>query len=460
MATQQHFKDLTGAMAQRYTTDNGVRRQNPAYVPAAASASSAPVAAAVPFANQATALAVVPVPTAPALEEEIVVVPTEGYGAAVARYEAEVEPEIYVGGYQGDGSSIDALNAVLAKYEVPAGMLSKILDVSRFETIEIIVDDSGSMGRATDARDPVTGASMSRWAEARHRISQMVELLAHVKCPPVRILFLNRATVIVLRRGAGELPAAYIERAEGMIGEAFGPRPSGTTPALDAIRESLGRHARRATLRYFLGDGVPNGGKPAVDAIQEMISTRADPERNPFTFLSCTDQDDQVEWMKDCEERAPYCAELDDYDDESREVLGDQGDAFPYSYGMHLVCQIAAAYCPDDLDALDESVPLTRAVLEGLLGYATSREEYDYYFDRFVAAQSRKRGRRPFEVRFAERLPRMRGKFEAAAVSADIEEVRRYREEMRRAGSLPSGGYGATSRGVAPSDQDDCCVVL
>lgn len=137
-----------------------------------------------------------------------------------------------------------------------------------------------------------------------------------------------------------------------------------------------------------------------------------------------------------------------------------QGDAFPYSYGMHLVCQIAAAYCPDDLDALDESVPLTRAVLEGLLGYATSREEYDYYFDRFVAAQSRKRGRRPFEVRFAERLPRMRGKFEAAAVSADIEEVRRYREEMRRAGSLPSGGYGATSRGVAPSDQDDCCVVL
>jgi len=89
MATQRHFKDLAGAMAQRYTTDGGVRRQNPAYVPAAGAAP----AVAVPFANQATALAVVPVPTAPGLEEEedIVVVPTEGYGAAVARYEAEVE---------------------------------------------------------------------------------------------------------------------------------------------------------------------------------------------------------------------------------------------------------------------------------------------------------------------------------------------------------------------------------
>ena len=94
-ATQQHFKDLAGAMAQRYTTDNGVRRRNPAYVPAAAPSAGggggAPIA--VPFTNQATALAVVPVPTAPALEEEeeIVVGPTEGYGAAVARYEVEVE---------------------------------------------------------------------------------------------------------------------------------------------------------------------------------------------------------------------------------------------------------------------------------------------------------------------------------------------------------------------------------
>ena len=125
-------------------------------------------------------------------------------------------------------------------------------------------------------------------------------------------------------RGAGETPGSYIERAEGTIRKEFGPPPSGTTPALDAIRASLGRHAGRATLRYFLGDGAPDGGRRSVDAIQEMIASRPEPERNPFTFLSCTDQDDQVEWMKDCEERAPYCAELDDYGDESREVLGDQ----------------------------------------------------------------------------------------------------------------------------------------
>lgn len=203
-------------------------------------------------------------------------------------------------------------------------MLSKLLDVSRFHSIEIIVDDSGSMGMMTDARDPVTRATMSRWTEARHRISQMVELLAHVACPPVRIRFLNRGNVVALTREAGELPAAFIERAEGAIRRAFAPPPSGTTPALEAIRESLGRHAGEATLRYFLGDGVPNGGRRAIDAIQEMVAKRAYPERNPFTFLSCTDQDDQVEWMKDCEERAPYCAELDDYGDESREVLGDQ----------------------------------------------------------------------------------------------------------------------------------------
>lgn len=74
-----------------------------------------------------------------------------------------------------------------------------------------------------------------------------------------------------------------------------------------------------------------------------------------MTFISCTNEDDQVEWMKDAEEVAPYCSESDDFHDEAAEVLRDQGPALPFSQGFHLVAQLVAAMNPDDLDAMDES---------------------------------------------------------------------------------------------------------
>ena len=115
-------------MTQKYTTTNGIRKYNPT-----------------PFVNQSTALPVISVPTAPSSldDEEIIVIPTQTYEAAVVAYH-EAEEEIYLGGYHGEGDSLDGLNRILAKYEVLAGMLAKLLDVQQFELIEIIVDDSGS----------------------------------------------------------------------------------------------------------------------------------------------------------------------------------------------------------------------------------------------------------------------------------------------------------------------------
>ncbi len=139
-------------MTQKYTTENNIRKYNPAYVPPQNATKAAP------FVNQATALPVIPAPSAPSLEEEeIVVIPTTTYEAAVVAYH-EAEPEIYLGGYAGEGDSLDELNNIMAKYEVPAGLLAKLLMVSEFQLMEIIVDDSGSMNAATDALDPVTGS--------------------------------------------------------------------------------------------------------------------------------------------------------------------------------------------------------------------------------------------------------------------------------------------------------------
>ena len=75
------------------------------------------------------------------------------------------------------------------------------------------------------------------------------------------------------------------------------------------------------------------------------------------------------------------------YQDEAEEVLKDQGAALPYSYGFYLVSCLVAAMNPDDLDAMDESVPFTKATLDNLLGIQNSEENYKHYFDNFIKAQ-------------------------------------------------------------------------
>ena len=165
--------------------------------------------------------------------------------------------------------------------------------------------------------------------------------------------------------------------------------------------------------------------------------------------------------------KAPYCAEFDDYQDESREVLQDQGKAFPYSFGLHLVAQIVAAFNPHDLDAMDESLPFTKKVLDNLLGYQSSPEEYRYYFDCFIEAQKKLPLKR-FQHDFVRQLPSLYSQFLTVSVATDIPAAARYKQQVKQASSKPgyiaSGGAGAVrSKGATstPSpSQDDCCIIL
>jgi hypothetical protein len=433
-------------MTKKFITENGVRKLNPAYVRPKS---------AVPFVNAATAL---PVVSTPSEEEEIVV--TAAYTDAVALYHQVVEPEIFVSNNNDElvHDGLGELNQVLAKYEVPAGLLGKLLLLRNYAVAEIIVDDSGSMGARTDALGP-QGESLSRWWEAKYRISQMMELMAYVVSPVVYVRFLNRPDVLEFQRHDGEMPTAYIARIESLLVEAFQRGPNGGTPALPVIQESLARYPNQAVLRYFLGDGVPNGGDMACRQIEQLLMHRSSPMHNPFTFMSCTNDDAATEWMKECEEKAPYCAEFDDYLDESREILKDQGQAFPYSFGLHLVGQLVAAFCPDDLDAMDESVPFTRQTLESLLGYQSSPQEYKYYFDSFVAAQRKLPPTQTYgSSQFINKLPSLYEQFEATPLAKDIPVVAEYKRALKV--HSHQRAVQQQQRGMVSQQQEECCVLL
>lgn len=284
---------------------------------------------------------------------------------------------------------VDELGKILSKYEVPMGLMNKLIMLSEFESLEFIVDDSGSMQMRSDTVDPTTGRPNTRWQEAQQRLKEMLEILAYVPFQQIGIEFLNRSDRISLSHG-GQRPEDFLRGAYQQVDAQFVTMPMGTTPALEKLTESFMRGQGVSIARYFFCDGVPNGGQLAIQEITKLIRHRVEPAANPLTFLSCTNEDAAVEWMKDCEEVAPYCSESDDYGDESREVLGDQGEALPYTRGFWLVCQLVAAMNPEDLDAMDESVPLTKATLDNLLGIQHNEATYRHYFDSFVANQLKK----------------------------------------------------------------------
>ena len=283
----------------------------------------------------------------------------------------------------------DDLGAIMSKYEVPFGLLNKLMLLSEFQSLEFIIDDSGSMQSVSDTIDKATGKHNTRWIEAKHRLKEMLEILAYVPFNQINIGFLNRKDRIILTR-QGRDPKTFLRDAYQKVESAFSHGPRGTTPALERLQDSLIRGQGSSVARYFFGDGQPNGGEEAKREIVRILKHRENPAGNPMTFVSCTNEDAEVEWMKDAEEVVPYCSESDDFADESAEVMRDQGAALPYTRGFHLVCQLVAAMNPDDLDAMDESVPFTKATLDNLLGIQTNVESYRQYFNEFTKAQRRR----------------------------------------------------------------------
>jgi len=229
----------------------------------------------------------------------------------------------------------------------------------------------------------------------------MFELLSLVPCcPPIKMYFLNRRKVLDLSHQAGQSAEGYLSFVRSRLDEAFQDVPKGydeemgyrhphSTPAKERIEESFARNLNKSTVRYFFGDGDPDGGRAGIKAIMEMLIHRPNPRLHPFTFLSCTNIDSDTEWMKLCAEAARYCTELDDYNKEATEILNNQGKAFPYTYGMHLLRHLVAAI--DDNDGIDECVPLTKSTLDNLM--ATSPSPWNTNTTSTVSCKLRKLGK-------------------------------------------------------------------
>ena len=284
----------------------------------------------------------------------------------------------------------DQLTDYFIVYEVPLGLINKLVELRHYR-LNFLIDDSGSMQLSSDAPTseatvymPCHGESrnMTRLEEEENRLHIFMDILAYIPTKGIQLYFMNTQRDISIDQH-GKSPEAFKEEAHGIIREVFSNLSLGATPTYRLLTKSFAdakKHSETPTAHYLLTDGCPSDR--SEKEVGKLISRRENPERNPVTLLSCTNVDEECEWMKEIEEVAPFTSECDDFSDERNEVMKDQGVAFPYTKGYWLVSNLVAAMNPHDLDALDESVPLTKFTLDEVLGRTHSAAEYDYYFNR------------------------------------------------------------------------------
>lgn len=295
------------------------------------------------------------------------------------------------------GSLLDDVTKVFGRYEIPLGLLNKLLALTDCE-LYFILDDSTSMTGTSDVlvkdcsswmknklANKNGNYAMSRWEECEDRLHILGEILPYIPIKTIKFVFLNRSDDFSTIRKEGQSLQEYETIFHQQIASMFQRHYGGGTPLYTKIKQAIDTTGSMKRMIYVLTDGEPNDASKSK--ISELITNRKNPSNTPISLLSCSDNNDDTDWLKEVEEVADFCSELDDFLSERKEVEKDQGPVFPFSRGFWILCMLVAAINPDDLDALDESTPFTRGTLGNLLGRVLSNEEYQDYWSKHPKAR-------------------------------------------------------------------------
>ena len=317
---------------------------------------------------------------------------------------------------------LEELSNEFSKLEISLGLLEKFF-LLKGRHLKFWLDDSGSMAGFSDVsmseahpalkaqydsysvhnktRIAATKGSslcMTRWGEQQNRLHIMVDLLAYIPTGPLSFTFINNLSnmfTITPEQRRTMTSAQFKDNAHQLISRAFDRGPMGGTPLLKTLKEAF-KNDKVRTVHYLMTDGEPTDC--TKDGLVELINTRglgyrgrtwdsdrvpadvqAKAELNPLTLISCTNNNAEVDYFRMIDESAPMVAEIDDFNEEKKEVASKQGHAFPFTKGLWILCQLVAALDPKGLDKLDGTEYLSMEFLSLLTGHQLSAPDYEYY---------------------------------------------------------------------------------
>jgi hypothetical protein len=183
--------------------------------------------------------------------------------------------------------------------------------------VVVIADDSGSMRSAVrnSPVPPPPGKHVTtRWDELMHFLS-MVTRIGCELAEEVNFHFLNAGPVAKVQRWEQVAPIA----ARG---------PTGYTPLLGAMRSVFDKYDPAKTeqrlITIIATDGIPSDCPPATSAsraVGDLLRGRPSLDKSFVTFLSCTDNDEDIAYIKELDRDVRNVDEVDDYNSEKAEVM-------------------------------------------------------------------------------------------------------------------------------------------
>ena len=147
---------------------------------------------------------------------------------------------------------LDGLTHIFAKYEIPLGMLDKLLQLRRYRLV-FILDDSSSMNMISSVqwqaamsqqlidKGTLTNPAelMTRWEELEDRLHVMIDILSYIPTKPITLSFLTSPEIITLSH-VGKNPEEFQLDAHAKITTAFAAFPAGRTPLFSNLTTELG----------------------------------------------------------------------------------------------------------------------------------------------------------------------------------------------------------------------------
>jgi hypothetical protein len=212
-----------------------------------------------------------------------------------------------------DGAKIiDELCTIFAKYEIPIGLMNKLLVLHQY-VLHFLIDDSGSMWGDSDVPlreatehilkqlPEVRDASvmMTRWQEAENRLHIFIDFIAFIPVKGIKVTFLNDEAELNFHHEPGRTPSEFRNYMHNQVIQAFSNGPDGLTPTYAALSKAFDAAivSPHPVSIYFFTDGVPSD--ESTEEVCNLVVERLNPEKCPITFITCTNETSEAQWMKD-----------------------------------------------------------------------------------------------------------------------------------------------------------------
>ena len=234
------------------------------------------------------------------------------------------------------GNKNQKIYDLVRKYEIDPLFSEKLEILSQYEIV-LLLDDSGSMNT------PLSDSQHStRWDELKHVVKIVISIATIFDEDGIDIHFLNRESHFCVKS---------LEQVE----DALSGFPAGNTPLTEKFNLILNQFedSLKPVLVIIATDGIPNN----LDSFTKSLQNK---NHNKFyvSFLACSDQEFDIDYLNDLDNNVPNVDVLDDYNSELIEVQKAQGKGFRYTFGDHIVRLLVGPLYPE-LDKLDEC-PLTQ----------------------------------------------------------------------------------------------------